>query len=129
LGPVATQFSRAGGTIQGELAACQRYYFRTSSLSSFGVQATGMATSTTAGQVEIALPVTLRTSPSLFEYGSVIIADGVGSSTITSLVINSYNQGILSLSFSGATGLTQYRPYKLINNATVNGYIAVGSEL
>jgi hypothetical protein len=128
-GTAATTFSRAGGTIQGELAACQRYYFRTSSPSSFGVQATGMATSTTAGQVEIALPVTLRTPPSLFEYGSVIIADGVGSSTITSLVVNSYNQGILSLSFSGAAGLTQYRPYKLINNATVNGYIAVGSEL
>ena len=31
LGSTASTFSRAGGTIQGELAACQRYYYRITS--------------------------------------------------------------------------------------------------
>lgn len=45
LGTTATTFSRAGGTIQGELAACQRYYEK-----SFN-QGTAPGASTSAGQI------------------------------------------------------------------------------
>ncbi len=46
LGSYATTFSRAGGTIQGELAACQRYYQK-----SYNTDTTPPTNTTTAGAV------------------------------------------------------------------------------
>ena len=61
LGSTATTFSRAGGTIQGELSACQRYYLQNNT----GIQDVvgGAATSTTVGKFHICLPVQMRTTP------------------------------------------------------------------
>ena len=64
-GSVATAFQTATGTLQGELAACQRY-FMTYGGSAGQNFATGQAYSTTqAWQFNIALPVTMRVSPSI----------------------------------------------------------------
>jgi len=63
-GSVATPFQTATGTLQGELAACQRYYFRTSST---GRYATGYAKTTTAVDAVIPFPVTMRIAPTALE--------------------------------------------------------------
>ena len=62
---VATEFSYAGGTIQTELAACQRYYYRlTPASGSFGL---GWTFSTTGGINVTNFPVTMRSAPSALE--------------------------------------------------------------
>jgi hypothetical protein len=63
LGSVATTFSRAGGTIQGELAACQRYYWRQSGINKpLGV---GFNYSGTTAVGTVYLPVEMRVTPAL----------------------------------------------------------------
>jgi hypothetical protein len=68
LGSVATTFSRQGGTIQGELAACQRYYFRykpdASAVRNFGQ---GHALSATVTLMNVVFPVTMRIRPTAIE--------------------------------------------------------------
>ena len=60
LGSVATTFSRAGGTYQGELAACQRYLPAISGASN---ELIGFSSSTVATNINIKFPVTARVAP------------------------------------------------------------------
>jgi hypothetical protein len=68
-GSVATAFQTATGTIQGELAACQRYYYKwVDGLGSGGVGASmGLGANYNATQMNLtcAFPVTMRTNPTL----------------------------------------------------------------
>jgi hypothetical protein len=78
-GAIPTSFKRASaGTIQAELAACQRYYYRLSPTSSGNpVTGGGGCITTTIGQVSHVLPVTMR----------------VNANTLESSAINWYNFG------------------------------------
>jgi hypothetical protein len=61
LGTTATDFSRNGSTFQGELAACQRYYFKLPG--SNNIFYAGFNNSTTEAYSAIPLPVTMRIRP------------------------------------------------------------------
>jgi hypothetical protein len=61
-GSIATPFQTATGTIQGELAACQRYYYRRSG---FGYYASGYCNSTTNADFVISHPTTMRVAPTM----------------------------------------------------------------
>jgi len=60
-GSIATPFQTATGTIQGELAACQRYL--PAIAASNGEIFTGQAYSTTAALIPVIFPVTARVAP------------------------------------------------------------------
>jgi hypothetical protein len=66
-GSVATSFQTATGTIQGELAACQRYYYRITPTASGQRLAYGYSNNTTSTDVLLAFPVQMRVAPSALE--------------------------------------------------------------
>jgi hypothetical protein len=70
-GSVATPFVRAGGTLQGELAACQRYYQRFTADNGVFIGGHGGSVTGTIGQATIPLPVTMRANPSSIDFANI----------------------------------------------------------
>jgi hypothetical protein len=133
-GSVATAFQTATGTIQGELAACQRYYFRANYLkdATYPTYSTGWGTSTTATYQLTNLPVAMRTKPASIDYSSVArLQDGAGDYAFTSLAIDSAatTATVGAFTTSGSSGLTQSRFYWFRGNASTSSYIAFSAEL
>ena len=77
LGSVPTVFTRAGGTFQGELASCQRYY-QNAGGAVIGIWS-GMTTTGGTYYSEIFLPVTMRATPTMT--ASIYGASAFGSVT------------------------------------------------
>ena len=81
-GSVATPFQIATGTIQGELAACQRYYYRLTPTAVTRVGA-GYVNSTTGAQILIDYPIQMRIAPTALEQSGTATDYSVANSTIT----------------------------------------------
>ena len=68
----APTFRRSGGTIQGELAACQRYYTRFQAATSTAVAAIdGVAATTTVVIFNKDLPVAMRVAPTVLDVNNL----------------------------------------------------------
>jgi len=131
IGSVALPFRTYAGTIQGELAACQRYYIRTTGNNSSALLGTlGFAKSTSLAVMPFALPVTMRTAVSAIETGGTPqIADGnTGYSGGTWALDSSSSTGCTVTYTHGSAALTQYRPY-FPQATTGTSYIGFSAEL
>jgi hypothetical protein len=127
-GSVATAFQTATGTLQGELAVCQRYYWR-NTLQTATEIANVVGRSSTISDCIINFPVAMRTNPSAVEYGGTpsLTDPNVAAYTVTSFTF------VHATSYTGfirpntASGLTQGKFYTL--GITTNGYLGFSAEL
>ena len=131
-GSTASPFQTATGTIQGELAACQRYYFRysESSASSDWMIGFGSGTTTTAALGQVKHPVTMRVYPSAVDFSGLCIFDGVNSRiTVTNLTLSERTKDVTNVAITVASGVTAFRPYFLSQNSNSTCDLGISSEL
>jgi hypothetical protein len=112
LGSVATAFSRAGGTIQGELAACQRYYYKWSATAYSALMICNQYTSTASRGV-IFLPTAMRIAPTITSSASSTWSYGTntGVSVSTALSLDTATPTTVSLAFTTGSSTAGYSGY------------------
>jgi hypothetical protein len=133
-GSVATAFQTATGTIQGELAACQRYYTRINAGSVYTFFCNGNAYNTTIATCILPLPVTLRVSAtSIDTSGTASHYRLINGSTATACsAVPALDQAAtqsVALNFTVASGLTTGQAVNAGANNTASAYIGVNAEL
>jgi hypothetical protein len=131
-GSKATPFDTATGTIQGELAACQRYYFRTISTSAYGSMCPiAYALSATTAIGTTPFPVTMRVQPTSIDFSTLLFArfDDTGYSisalTLQGAITNQQNGQVVA-TVSGATAGNVGR---ITSNTSTSGYLGFNAEL
>jgi hypothetical protein len=133
-GSKATPFQTATGTIQGELAACQRYYYRITTDAATRQFGTGLAYSTTQALISFQFPVTMRTRPTALEQSGTAadyatLRNNTGLDNLTGVpVFYSVSSNIQASILTASTNLVQ-GDITMINFNNTNAYLGWSAEL
>jgi hypothetical protein len=135
-GTVATPFRRNANSLQGELAACQRYYFRTNSPGSFFTLGFGQVTSTTGGRIRVPFPVEMRVRPTALEQSgtaadyAVSAAGGTGQTLTSVPSFSNANTTGADVAFVVSTaGLVAGHATRMFDTNTTAAFLAWSAEL
>jgi Carbohydrate binding domain len=130
-GSVATPFTTATGTLQGELAACQRYYWRlTAANNNYTTFCIGANYSSTQAYYAMRPPVTMRATPSqsASSAGNFSTYNGSGGVTLSSISNDILNPDSFAIVGNVSSGLTAGYAARLGANNT-SAYIEWSAEL
>ena len=128
-GSVATAFQTATGTIQGELAACQRYYWRAYGAGSGCNWVIGQVPASGYSVSPIPNKVTMRTEAATLDYSGINFFDPVAGTNYTpdSIVLENATQQTSNVRFNKSTMTTVGRVGYL--NGSTAGYLGFSAEL
>jgi hypothetical protein len=136
IGSTATVFSRAGGTIQGELSACMRYYYRAVTGAAYGQLGGNPAYSVSTVSPAISFPVVMRTVPTsantagltsfILENNSAISANNFTTIALNASATTS-QIGVIDITKTSAFTTGVY--YKLIGNNSSTAWVEFSAEL
>jgi hypothetical protein len=127
-GPVATPFRRNANSLQGELAACQRYYYYAAGGTFW---ANGSVLSTTQADFLLQFPVPMRTAPTALEQNGTAASYSIrtGNTNTTCSAVPTHNGASVDAAqfrFTVASGLTVGQAALARN---LSGYLAWSAEL
>lgn len=132
LGTTPTAFRTATGNREGELAACQRYYYRWTANNTYAFLGTGGVGGTTQLYMTLPFPVVMRGNPSstLEWSGNISGFATINGGTLSSVLYNS--DGIspqsASLTWTGS-GWTAGNAIAIRANNNASAYLGFSSEL
>jgi hypothetical protein len=130
IGSVALPFRTYAATIQGELAACQRYYNRLGNTIGNSAQRLGVGpgANSTVASVTFYLPVNLRTATTSVDFSGLQLYQGTATYAVTAVAINAQSSQNPNANLTVASGLTGGQFYEALTTTTA-GYIAFNAEL
>jgi hypothetical protein len=133
VGSVTTAFNTSTGTIQGELAACQRYYYRQVSAGAsdnYYMFNIGWSDSTTNLWVNSQFPVIMRVAPSFAASlaNTFSVYNGSGR-TVNSLGLGRAGVSSAAVAVVVASGLTAGQGATLESNNNKTSYLEFSAEL
>ena len=132
VGSLALPIRRTGTTLQGELAACQRYYYRQTGDNLYANFGIGTCNALTTALVNIMPPVTMRVKPTSVDFSTLRLYDGSVAWPITSLALNSDSSGAAQpqVTATASTGtFTLTRNAFIQGNNSASAYVGFSAEL
>lgn len=137
-GSTATPFQTATGTPQGELAACQRYYYRLTATQAYSDFGAGYNANTTNASYMVPFPATMRTTPTAMEQTgtasdyNILHSSGGSPARAVCSAVPSYQVATPTncrVYFTVASGLTAGNGSIGGSNNNTNAYLGWSAEL
>jgi hypothetical protein len=135
-GSTATPFRRNANSLQGELAACQRYYIRYTSTVSNGpvIPGLGSPVNTTIADFYLPVPVQLRVTPSAIDFSNIQVyvvsnSNVYSSGSFVTSASVTYDSKLAQIRYTHGSGVFTAGQVLTLNGSSTNNFIGLSAEL